>query len=295
MSTERRWNPVEQEWLLNVPSRSRVSARADMPDELRQTNCPFCPTSEEMPDEFDMHVLPSAFPVVGRTRLNEKNGSYGHHQVYVYTSDHRTRIPDLDAGQVDAMLGLVAGESERISGDPRVESVYVFEVYGDHFGPTVDHAHGQIVGLPFVPKRIEVERDCSLCALPSTSAFISGTEVVAAIPPYARYPFESVLFPKRHVGLLSALNPGERLALAKGLSATFRAYRAHHGELPPYTMSIVQAPVRSRQRGHLRVEILPLHSTSGRYKRPGGLEVGLGLYTNPLGTEEASKIMRDHI
>lgn len=289
--TSRIWSPVENEWLINVPSRSDVPARADM-SKVDRSQCPFCPGSRDVPADYDTFVVDSAYPVVGTDQKHSAGGAYGYHRVLVYTPNHTARVADLTVERIAEMFAVIGGESDKMYGDPQIESVYVFEVFGDHFGPTVDHAHVQILGLPFKPRRLVDAVPCPFCMFDQDSVVSTSGGVTSVVPRFARYPFETVVSHVDHRNRLSDLSATECLDLAVSLKDMFARYRNSYGSIPPHVWAVVQAP-KGVPETHLRVEILPLHSVSQRLKRPGGLEVGLGLYTNPLGHKKAVRTLRE--
>lgn len=67
-----------------------------------------------------------------------------------------------------------------------------------------------------------------------------------------------------------------------------------NSQMPNYLLTIMQAP-RGDIRHHLRIELLPLHRPNGGMKRPGGLEVGAGIYVNSLLPTDAACMLRDHV
>lgn len=288
--TIRIWNPVEAEWLLNVPSRARVPARADLSAEERSV-CPFCPGAPDVPSDFESVVVESRFPVVGTDVHHQAGDAYGRHRVLIYTPRHGERLANMALPQVTGVVRTLALESDAMFSDSRIRAVYVFEVFGDHFGPTVDHAHTQVVGLPFRPRRLVDPHPCVMCDVDPASIVWTGDEVSSYVPLHARYPFEVWIQPSRHVGRLGELTAGEQSQMAEALRDIFIRFRSSHGELPPHVWGVVQAPTDTPGT-HLRIEVLPLHSINGRLKRPGGLEVGLGLYTNPLSQADAVAELR---
>jgi UDPglucose--hexose-1-phosphate uridylyltransferase len=154
--------------------------------------------------------------------------------------------------------------------------------FGDHFGPTVAHPHGQILGLPFVPRRLRISgQPCVLCSnTDSSELFVKvSAEAVLLVSPWARLPFELIAQPLRHVSRLIDLTPSELEAVVGLSQLGLRLSASRYGTTPPYLLNFMQGPKIDEDTHHLRVEIVPLHKGSGTLKRPGAMEVGLGVYT----------------
>lgn len=62
--------------------------------------------------------------------------------------------------------------------------------------------------------------------------------------------------------------------------------------MPPYLINVMQAP-KGDASHHLRIELVPLHKDVRTLKRPGAMELGLGVYVNPLLPETAAGMLRD--
>ncbi|MCX4472011.1 hypothetical protein OOK41_17135 [Micromonospora sp. NBC_01655] len=296
-----RWNPVEEEWTIQVPGREGVMAQADLGDARHSTqSCPFCPGSVEAPQHYETLLMPSRFPVVRRDADADQHMAYGLHDVFLYTSDHLGRLVDQPVSRLAVLLRQIAECTDSMLADPLVQAVFGFEARGDHFGPTVAHPHGQLIAFPFVPRRLTVsEADCRFCPPPRGEAeellVHRGSLTSVAVPPSARLPFEMVLVPDRHVPTLSGLNFAEVDDLATSLSAALRACLSDDGVMPQYLLTIMQAPKGHQSRHHLRIELLPLHRPHGGIKRSGGVEVGAGVYLNLLLPRKAARMLRERL
>jgi UDPglucose--hexose-1-phosphate uridylyltransferase len=246
-------------------------------------------------------LVPSGYPVVHAGAPAADTAAYGLHSVFLYTSDHDGRLVDQTLARLTYLLEALAAETTRFLDDPKIEAVFAFEVSGDHFGPTVDHPHGQLIGFTFTPRRQTLAgRSCRICELVSREH--SAPYVVAAsdagrlfVPSFARLPFEMWIVPGQHRSRLADLGGQEIAALARLVRTGLRACLDREGRMPDYLLTIMQAPRRDRGSHHLRMELLPLHGPSGGMKRLGGLEVGAGIYVNPLLPIDAARRLRERL
>ncbi|MFG1696783.1 hypothetical protein [Nonomuraea sp. NPDC049309] len=220
------------------------------------------------------------------------------HWVIVYGDSHAERLADLPLAVTRAFLESIARATSCLFERPSVKAVFAFESVGDHFGPTVAHPHGQLVGLPFVPRRLTLGQagaSCAICDCVTRQdlAVMASEHAFIQVPPWSRLPFEMIIFPLSHRPDLTSLRSDELTAVAGCLHTGLRLCRSTYGgEMPPYLINVMQAP-KGDASHHLRVELVPLHKDETTLKRPGGMELGLGVYLNPLLPETAAHILRE--
>jgi UDPglucose--hexose-1-phosphate uridylyltransferase len=220
------------------------------------------------------------------------------HWVLVYGSSHSQRLGDLPAGVTQQFLEKVSHKTSDLLDSPSVKAVFAFESVGDHFGPTVAHPHGQLVGLPFVPRRLTLTHgadSCTVCdfVINQELTVVASSHALVQVPSWARLPFEMIISPRAHRPDLASLSLDEAVSLAGCLHTGLQLCRlTYGGAMPPYLINVMQAP-RGDASHHLRIELVPLHKDVETLKRPGGMELGLGIYLNPLLPEAAAGMLRD--
>jgi UDPglucose--hexose-1-phosphate uridylyltransferase len=287
-----------------VPGRAGLPAQIDIDVETRRAAaCPFCPGSPSTPETYDVSLVPSGYPTVHADASVSDLTAYGHHTVFLFTDEHRGRLVDQSTARVADLLAAIAAETTRFFDDDRIEAVFGFQVSGDHFGPTVDHPHGQLVGLGFTPRRLTLAAAdplCRICAMTTeehSAPYVVCTSAAGRVmvPPFARLPFEMWVVPHRHVGRLADLDDQEIAALADLLRRALGSCLDDAGTMPQHLLNLMQAPRREADRHHLRIEVMPLHLPQGGLKRPGGLELGAGIYVNPLDASDAARLLRARV
>ncbi|MEU5552845.1 hypothetical protein ABZ738_24010 [Micromonospora sp. NPDC047793] len=275
--------------MILVPGRSALVAQADVTG--ARPGCSFCPDGAEAPSAR-VALFESRHPMV------QAMGGRARHHVLVYGDEHGQRLADVPLTDVVALLDTAGKQTTTLFDDPGVLAVYAFESVGDHFGPTVAHPHGQIIGLDFVPRRLLLLADaCLLCATGSDDLIVQTTPgTYLRVAPWARLPFEMVLYPRRHLGRLADATATELLELAEQIQTGLALCRDSTGRNHPYLLNIMQAPRRNDgHQHHLRVEIVPLHKPDGNLKRPGAMEIGLGVYLNPVEPRNAAALLRERL
>lgn len=287
------WSPVEEEWILRVPGRRNLAPRADLaPDDPRGSICPFC---LEGPEAVvgTVQAVPSKHPMVaqdGRDHVQRLR-----HWVLIYGESHNKRLGDLPLSVTIDFIDAIGVKTAQLFETGDVQSVFAFESVGDHFGPTVAHPHGQLVGLPFVPRRLSLTcDDCPLCKLciPEDLKILRTDTADLQVSPWSRFPFEMLAFPQAHHSTLMSMDSSEKRDLARCVHTALKlAVETYGNKRPPYLINVMQA-ARDDTLHHLRVEIVPLHKDIQSLKRPGGMELGLGVYLNPVTPNDAATLLR---
>ncbi len=175
-----RWNPLTGRWVTIAGDRSArptdfaprslpVEAEPDLP-------CPFCPgNEEETPPALETYapggswvvrVVPNLYPAFAGTDplqvgdlgpvWRQAPGS-GVHEVLVLSPDHKRGWGDLDDRQAALVM---AALRDRIEDHARYSSVQYTQAivnHGREAGASLEHPHGQLLGIPFVPGEISDE------------------------------------------------------------------------------------------------------------------------------------------
>lgn len=278
--SELRWHPLLEQWVVVTAHRQ---GRPQMPANW----CPFCPGSGHVPDTYDVHIYPNDFPAFE-----------GACDVVLYSPEH-TRLPsELTVGQWGKVIDLWARRTAEYQADPKVKHVAVFENTGEAVGVTMPHPHGQIYAFPFVPPRVEKElaavaksEECLYCLIRSKEQdngarmILNRTHFDAFVPYFARFPYESCIYAKRHVRGLSDMTLDEKADFAAILSAMRKKYDALFGFQMPLMMVL-------HQNVHFYVEFLPLQRTATKLKYLAAVESALGTFLEDVIPEEAAEKLR---
>jgi UDPglucose--hexose-1-phosphate uridylyltransferase len=107
-----------------------------------------------------------------------------------------------------------------------------------------------------------------------------GPHAAAFVPPWARYPYEVWVAPRRPVPYLGELDPAERRDLARALKTVLLKYDALWQRPFPYLMAWYQAPLDGlpHPEAHLHAEFLPPYRTRDKLKFLAGTELGAGTF-----------------
>jgi UDPglucose--hexose-1-phosphate uridylyltransferase len=193
----------------------------------------------------------------------------------------------------------------------RYATVMIFENSGAAIGQTQYHPHGQAYGVSVIPPTLEREmetvvqenaagRGCPFCRVraelsESVYEVAANTTWQAFLPPYVRYPYETHLYPKRHVANLGMMQDDELRDFAAVLLCVIRGYNAlFNGAMAPmpYLLGIHQL---ADERFHLHVEIQAIGRAPGKLKYAASSESLWGLWTNDSQPAQKAQELREAI
>lgn len=280
----RRYNPLDGEWVLVSPQRTQrpwlgqreCEAGADLPQ--YDPECYLCPgnvraAGRHNPAYKSTLVFTNDYPAL----VPEDGGEYGTCRVLCYSPRHDLGLGDLPPRDVDRVVEVWTEQYVSLGADPRVGHVQIFENRGESMGASNPHPHGQIWATEHVPTRVRREHE-RLSERPTLLAdylageserVVEATEhVVAVVPYWAAWPFETLVAPRRPVAALTDLSAEERTALASVLRLLVQRYDRLFDMRFPYSMGIHQAPTDGlpHPEWHLHLHFYPplLRSASVR-------------------------------
>jgi UDPglucose--hexose-1-phosphate uridylyltransferase len=290
------WNPILRQYLVNAPNRMnrREGAAA----------CPFCA------DITEGKVAPDAEVWLHPNDFSPFTPPTGEAYVVIYHRNHYRRFIQLSVTEVTRVTHLWRELYRSLA--ERYAAVMIFENNGEAIGQTQRHPHGQAYGVSIIPPTLEREmetvehedemgRGCPFCRVQRE---LSGSEFElvadnatwqAFLPPYARYPYETHLFPRRHVANLSLMQDEELGDFAALLLGVIRGYdRLFDGAMAPmpYLLGIHQL---ADERFHLHMEIQPIARAPGKLKYAASAEALWGLWTNDSLPAQKARELRQAI
>jgi len=320
---EIRRDPITQSWV--------VLGQREHLDEASES-CPFDsgvvekqPAILTWPAEgpWQVRVLPHPDPLYriesdpGRRAegMYDKMGALGAHEVIVETPQHDKPMSQFSDEEIERVLWVWAARIADLKKDARFKYVAVFKNQGSMAGDEWSHAHSQITGTIFVPRRIKYELSsasewyrererCIFCDVVRQEEK-QGKRIVDvqgdyyALCPYSsRVPYETWLLHRRHNHLFEQPRPGSnRRQLAALLG---RVLRRLEKVAPAFHLVVHTAPNTRNKKGelagywktladdfHWHIEILPI--LEKRSKSYSIKEV----YFNSLLPEQAAEQLRN--
>jgi UDPglucose--hexose-1-phosphate uridylyltransferase len=289
------WNPILRQYLVNAPH--RMSRREGT------TACPFCAdiTEGRVGPETQVWLHPNDFPPL----LPPVGEAY----VVIYNRDHNRTFTQLTVDEVYAVTRLWRDLYSDLAS--RYATVMIFENSGEAIGQTQKHPHGQAFGLSVIPPILEREletvveestagRGCPFCRvrvdLEQGEAQVAENEAWQAfLPPYVRYPYETHLYPRRHMANIAQMGDNELRDLAAMLLQVIDGYNAlFDGAMAPmpYLLGLHQL---ADERFHFHVEILAIGRAPGKLKYAASSESVWGMWTNDSSPAQKAQELREAI
>ncbi len=289
------WNPILRQAVINAAHR--------MHRREGTSECPFCAdiTCGRVGPETQVWLHPNDFPAL--------KPPAGEAYVVIYSRDHDKTFTQLTVDEVFAVAKLWRDLYRDLA--TRYPAVMIFENSGTSIGQTQFHPHGQTFGVSVIPPIVEREletvvedyeagKGCPFCHV--REELTDGEHQVAAntmwqafLPPYVRYPYETHLYPRRHVANIGLMADDELRDLAALLLAVIRGYNAlFDGAMAPmpYLLGLHQL---ADERFHFHVEILAIGRAPGKLKYAASSETVWGLWANDSNPVQKAQELREAI
>ncbi|MFX0102908.1 MAG: galactose-1-phosphate uridylyltransferase [Candidatus Hodarchaeota archaeon] len=336
---ELRWNPFARKWIIVAPKRENrpldIKSVLDFESEdkgiklkdkkiEKKKSCPFCVGAPEVPETFDVKVLPNRFPAlsVDNTTTSSKldpDGPYkvkpaiGHQEVILYSPDHEQKLANLP---VDHVFKLVKTWKERyieIGNMPEINYVFEFENKGKMIGVSLIHPHGQIYAFAWIPLYIQLElqsfkehfdekKCCLLCdiiraEIDSKIRIIhENKNFISCVPFFAAWPHEVHIYSKKHVQSFADFDDEMMMDYARILKdINYRYDNLYPEQDMSFVMAVHQKPTDGKpyDHYHFHVEFYPPVRKAGVQKFAAGVELGTGTWINSSLPENFAKRMRE--
>ncbi|HEY6938590.1 MAG TPA: UDP-glucose--hexose-1-phosphate uridylyltransferase [Terriglobales bacterium] len=294
----RRFNPLTGEWVLVSPQRTQRPWQGQLepvaPAEVPAYDpaCYMCPgnvraNGESNPRYKSAFVFDNDFPALlpetsdavldqDRRGLMLARGEPGICRVICYSPRHDLRLATLDSASVRNVVELWAEQYSELGAAPAINYVQIFENRGAMMGASNPHPHCQVwanSSMPDVPEKeqklqqayLHANHSCLLCDYlqledrQKARLVLDNKDVIALVPFWAVWPFETMVLPRRHLTGLDQLTAGERTALAQTLQQLTQAYDRLFNTPFPYSMGFHQRPTDGapHEEWHLHAHFYP--------------------------------------
>jgi UDPglucose--hexose-1-phosphate uridylyltransferase len=224
--------------------------------------------------------------------------SRGACEVVLYTPDHEGSLASLSVDHIKALVRLWTERYTELSKKNYVKYVFIFENRGREIGTTLDHPHGQIYALPFIPPLIKTELAssraywnrhgaCLFCGIlrkeqrDRSRVIYQNRNFMSFLPFFAHWPYGVHIYSKRHVQALTDFTANEQETFALALRNTVTRFDALFAINFPYMMVFHQKPSDEKPYPyyHFHVEFYPPYRESGKLKYFASVETGAGTTT----------------
>ena len=316
---EMRWNPTTAEWTVYAAGRM---SRPQLPS---KDACPLCPGVLELPLPYQIAIFENRAPsmafIPGDVQLPDATNAFeltaparGRCDLVVYSQNHDAKLFQMPVDEIACLVEAWRSRYAELVAFPEIKCVSIFENKGREAGMTLDHPHGQIYSFPFLPPiqlaqwnqtQRFANRGDSLWnrvldqELRDVNRIIAQTEgFLAAMPFYARYPYEVHIWAKRDgVNSLLQMTPTERGELASVLKNIATRYEnlwpnSVYG-FPTLMMMNQLSNVDGAERYRFHIELLPLQRSPDKLKYRASVESGTGTFLNDALPETQAAELRE--
>jgi UDPglucose--hexose-1-phosphate uridylyltransferase len=277
--------------------------------------CPFCPGFSEEgspptlesfgPDGmWQVKVVPNRYPafdgadpmVVSHLGpVFTQAPASGIHEVVVLTPRHDETWADLSDTESTLVMEALSDRMAEHSAIPGLRYSQAVVNRGREAGASLDHPHGQLLSMPFVPGETANEMagffrfhgNCLLCAVAdaeeeAASRIVYADDRVVVISPFwAGSPYEMLIIPRRHDPHLYRAGEQDLSAVGRSIRVALVALRSLLGDVA-YNLLFHSAPYRVSGDYHWHVHLVPQVTTRG------GFELGSGVLINVVAPERAA-------
>lgn len=328
----RRYNPLTNEWILVSPQRTQrpwLGQVEGLPPEslpAYDPNCYLCPGNSRAggvrnPDYAHTFVFDNDFPALlpdikggefHQGELIRAESEHGICRVICFSPRHDLSLPQMDPEEVRRVVDVWAEQTAELGRLDFVNYVQLFENKGAMMGASNPHPHCQVWAEEHVPAEPAKELQstsqyhrehgtCLLCdyleleLAAAERIVLKNKHMVALVPFWAVWPFETILLPRRHVGSLPELNPDEGGSLAEAIQCLTASYDNLFKISFPYSMGFHQTPTdgAAHPETHLHAHYYPPLLRSATVRK---FMVGYEMLGNPqrdLTAENAAMRLRE--
>ncbi len=306
------------EWTVYAPDRM---GRPMLPS---ADACPLCPGILEVPLPYQVAIFENRAPglafVPGEAVLPDATDAFeataparGRCDIVAYSQEHNSKFFQMSLSDICGLVEAWRARYAELVALPEVQSVTIFENKGRDAGMTLDHPHGQIFSMPFLPPMTErkwrqtqkfAARGESLWQKVIERELRDGERVLAqtdgfvmAQPFYARYPYEVHIWAKREgVSSLLEMTPQERRELSGLLKNITTRYEnlwpdAKYG-FPTLMLMQQLSGLANVEAFRFHVEFYPLQRSPDKLKYRASIESGAGTFLNDAAPETQAAELR---
>lgn len=332
---EKRWHPLRREWVVYAAHRNSRPWNFDKKESVIDTpeydpNCYLCPhnkriSGKQNPDYADVFIFENDHPVVGLNSpvipdefqslhdgLYKKTKAVGIAKVVCYDPKHNVTLNDISVEKVANVFKALRDEMIFFNKHETIKSVLIFENKGEIVGVSNPHPHCQIYAVDFtinvVRKELDAaaeyqrEKNRNIFADIIESEKKDDIRIIAEnkgalsfIPFFARFAYETYVFPKKRHATLITMSDDELFDLAEVFQTTTKKFDANFKSSFPYIMAFAQAPVDGNNYPgyHMHLIICPPLRQPGIMKYLAGPETGADTFmADTMPEEKAAELRR---
>jgi len=318
-----RLDPLSGRWVVVSPGRfDRPSAFVVRHEPVQQDTsrpCPFCPGNEEAtPPALETYgptgawlvrVVPNLYPafegdepfvVANRGPVFTQASAGGIHEVLVLSPDHDATWAMISDEQTRLVMAALRDRLEEHAQRPNLRYSQAIVNSGREAGASIEHPHGQLLGMSFVPRELAEEHarfarfagSCLLCTTVEAEEgaghrlIYADDRAIVVCPFWSAVPYEMLVIPRRHHAHLYRSPTADLVSVGRALKETLGRLAEVIGDVA-YNIVFHSAPYRINEPYHWHVHVWPKATTVA------GFEMGTGVAINVVAPELAAQQLRE--
>ena len=276
-----RLDPLSGRWVVVSTGRAERPAglRAPHSTEVQEDTsrpCPFCPGNEEAsPPALETYgptgawlvrVVPNLYPafegdepfvVTNRGPVFTQATAGGIHEVLILSPEHDASWSMLSDEQTGLVMAAIRDRIEEHSQRPNLRYSQAIVNSGREAGASLEHPHGQLLGMSFVPRELAEEQarfarfagSCLLCTTVDAEeaegyrVIYADERVVVVCPFWSAVPYEMLVVPRAHTPHLYRSPPTTWSSVGRALKHCLGQLRDTVGDVA-YNLVFHSAPYR---------------------------------------------------
>jgi UDPglucose--hexose-1-phosphate uridylyltransferase len=232
--------------------------------------------------------------------------------VVCYSPNHSLALAELEPCAIKDLLEVWQQQYRELSARKEINHVLIFENKGEIVGVSNPHPHCQIYATDFTFNLFQKELDAAALYRQEKQRNIFSDIIdaekkddirivaenegaIAFIPFFARFAYETYVFPKRNHASLITMNDEELYHLAEAFQTVTKKFDANFQSSFPYIMVFAQAPVDGNNYPdyHTHIIICPPLRQPGLMKFLAGPETGADTFmADTMPEEKAAELRR---
>lgn len=317
-----RLDPLSGRWVVVSTGRAERPAafivRTPEVQEDTTRPCPFCPGNEEAsPPALETYgptgswlvrVVPNLYPafsgaepfvVTNRGPVFTQATAGGIHEVLILSPDHDASWSMLSDEQAGLVMAALRDRIEEHSQLPNLRYSQAIVNSGREAGASLEHPHGQLLGMSFVPRELAEEQarfarfagGCLLCTTVDAEesegyrVIYSDDSAVVICPFWSATPYEMLVIPRAHRAHLYRSPTEDLVSVGLALKRSLGQLRDLIGDVA-YNLVLHSAPYRVNEPFHWHFHVWPKATTRA------GFEMGTGVAINIVNPENAAEQLR---
>ena len=316
-----RLDPLSGRWVVVSTGRAERPAafvlRSEEVEEDSSRPCPFCPGHEESSPALETYgasgswlvrVVPNLYPafegdepfvVANRGPVFTQATAGGIHEVLILSPEHDASWSMLSEEQTGLVMAALRDRFEEHSQRPNLRYSQAIVNSGREAGASLEHPHGQLLGMSFVPREVAEEQArfarftgrCLLCTTVDAEEGVGyrviydDARVVVVCPFWSAVPYEMLVVPRSHSPHLYKSATDDLVSVGRALRTCLGQLRQAVGDVA-YNIVFHSAPYRVNDPFHWHIHVWPKATTRA------GFEMGTGVAINIVAPEYAAEELR---